>query len=129
MIAYQQLLQWSLNEIKGLFTESELCLIADALNGILFQKWTIEPKTALSANLKDAVQSGELDSKWEVDRIAFYTKLDGLTNAHAAVLIDRIEAWWDDLDRQLNAESFAQHGLVSKAPPQSNTARIPSKED
>ena len=108
---YQNLNRWSLNEIQAAFSLAEILLIADALNGIIFTNFEVEPGPQLQIELGDL--DGSYFSKWKVEAISFHLKLDSLSNAQAAAIIEAIDRWWHDTDRKLTAAGFAKHGLVA----------------
>ena len=82
------LMKWSLNEIDGLFTLSEMSLIADGLNGIMFQSFEVELAPQLQDELTDLEAS--YYGKWEIAIVPFAQKLIRLTNSEAAALIEAI---------------------------------------
>lgn len=66
----------TLRELRGRFTEGELSLILDVMNGTM-----ITPQLAghsLAANAEDGMRLDRLDVKWETEPTAFMAKLGGL---------------------------------------------------
>ena len=108
---YQNLSRWSLVEILATFSLAELSLIADALNGIMFTNFEVEPAPQLQIELGGL--DGSYFKKWKVEAISFHLRLDSLTNAQAAALIESIDRWWRDSDRKLTTAGFAKHGLIA----------------
>ena len=108
---YQNLSRWSLNEIAGTFRLAELSLIADALNGIMFTNFEVEP--ALQLQIELGGLDGSYFKKWKIEAISFHLRLDSLTNAQAAALIESIDRWWRDSDRKLTTAGFVKHGLIA----------------
>ena len=104
------LMRWSLVEIQATFTLAEISLIADALNGIMFTNFEVEPAPQLRTELCDLDNS--FYRKWEIDSFSFLFKIDSLTNSQAAALIEAIDRWWRDSDRQLTTAGFTKHGLI-----------------
>ena len=105
------LMRWSLVEIQATFTLAEISLIADALNGIMFTNFEVEPAPQLQIELGGL--DGSYFRKWKVEAISFHLRLDSLTNAQAAAIIEAIDRWWRDSDRQLTTAGFAKHGLIA----------------
>ena len=105
------LMRWSLSEIQATFSLAEISLIADALNGIMFTNFEVEPAPQLQIELGGL--DGSYFRKWKVEAISFHLRLDSLTNAQAAAIIEAIDRWWRDSDRQLTTASFAKHGLIA----------------
>ena len=108
---HQNLSRWSLHEIQATFSLAEISLIADALNGIIFTNFEVEPAPQLRSELCDL--EAAYYRKWEIDSFDFLFKLDSLTNAQAAALIEAIDRWRRDLDRKLTTAGFAKHGLIA----------------
>ena len=109
---YLKLQRWTLDEIKELFTVPEVSLIADVLNGLDFTSFEIPPASALRGNLEDAISTDSVHIKWKVDLDGFRQKLQRLTNSQAAAIIEVVDQWWHDPDRQLTREGFEKYGLI-----------------
>jgi len=79
---------------KTAFSDDDLCLIADALNGVRYTDG-IPHTFYLISNIVDAIEIDGIDQKWEVDRVAISAKLKALTENDAKTLHERVEAFWD----------------------------------
>lgn len=90
-------------ELQSLaFTHAEASLLADALNGTL---WDVQSIPLLWAQVDDAIRDGALDTKWDVHRDDFVARLRALTYTQALSVIDACERFWriggNDLDAAL----------------------------
>ena len=110
---YHRLLDWSLDEIANHFTYSEICLIADIPNGIMFHAWEIQPSRSLLSTVLYAIDVDNLDSKWEVEAMSFRRKLRALTNVQAAAVIEAVDRWWSNPEREISRECFEKYGLIA----------------
>lgn len=108
---YFALLGRTLSGIKHRFTVAELCLLADAANGVLFQASSIP---LYHAEVEDAIKLGGIDGKWQVDGASLVAKLKNLSNAEMFALVDALERWWIER-RDATVDGFATVGLVAKA--------------
>lgn len=83
-------------------TAAEALLIADALNGTLWEPHTIR---LLWAGVDDAIRLDGLAEKWQVDGAALVAKLRALTPGQTVAVIDAVERAWqadsDDLRERL----------------------------
>ena len=76
------------------FTDSELCLIVDALNG---KRHTdgIPYQFHLISSVVEALVIDPIDMKWDVNTETLSAKLNALTEAEAKALNGRVIAFWD----------------------------------
>lgn len=92
---YFGLMHYSRDSLKNMFTDNELGLIVDALNGVYMGD---ESSLRLVwAAVQDAVKIDKLDEKWGVDGPTVVRKLEDLKDSEYAsvvALIDAIESWW-----------------------------------
>jgi hypothetical protein len=81
----------------------EACLIADALNGILF-----EPATAqlLWANIAEAISVDGLDTKWGVDGKALVERLRTADHLTCFAIIDAAERFWQAVGRGVEQDTI-----------------------
>ena len=110
---YHRLLDWSLDEIANHFTYSEICLIADIPEEIMFHGWEIQPSQSLLMTALFAIEMEDLDSKWEVDAVSFREKLLTLTNTQAAAVIEAVDRWSANPESKRSRECFEQYGLIA----------------
>lgn len=111
---YYSLINWSLREVQYHFSYAEIALIADVLNGIGFHSWEMQPSRSLRMNLIDAIEMDRLDEKWQVDATVFRGKLNALTDAQAAAVIEAIDLWWLNPERSLSITGFEEVGLIAE---------------
>ncbi len=76
-----------LGEIKGVFTEVELNLIANAFNGTLLTPQIVGQH--LRPQVEDGCSFEQLDKKWEVEKDKLLEKIDKLTNFQKTI----VEIW------------------------------------
>jgi hypothetical protein len=90
---YDSLQYISLAELRGMFTEAEVLLIADVLNGY----WYIpaNPKHQLVSNVYDGITDNGLDKKWNVDKQALLNKLSSLSQFHSHVVLATVIQCWE----------------------------------
>lgn len=77
----------TLHEMRGRFTEDELHLILDVMNGVI-----LSPQIAgqhVRANVADGIALDRLDKKWEIDGKIMVQKIAELSHFEAACL----EVW------------------------------------
>lgn len=96
---------------------AECCLIADALNGTLWEP--VETTRLLWASIDDAIRMDDLDAKWGVHGDKLVERLRALTPGQCLALADAIERAWrllgpGDLPYE---EVFARVGLLRSARP------------
>src|SRR3990167_9256969 len=74
------------------FSESEISLILDALNGTMW----LEPLVFQVAwgEVSDAIRLSGLAGKWDVDDRALVKRLRQLSLTETAALVDASERWW-----------------------------------
>ncbi|MEW5952606.1 MAG: hypothetical protein AB1815_02450 [Bacillota bacterium] len=72
-------------------TESEACLIVDALNGSLYDA---QSAPMLWASIQDAITLDGLAAKWRVDGAALVEKLRALSAFQSMALVDAAERFW-----------------------------------
>ena len=76
------------------FTNDELSLIMDALNGVRCMDG-LPVKFHIISNIVDAIEVDRLDTKWNVDRATLSRKLEALTETQAKELYEKVELFWD----------------------------------
>lgn len=91
--AIPHLYKRALSEIRGRFTEHELKLMIEALNGTILTPMLASQHLLLGVH--DSIEMSRLDKKWEVDRVEVLGKITALTSFQRAML----EIWiWRYLD-------------------------------
>ena len=109
---YHRLLDWSLAEIANNLTYSEICLIADIPDVIMFHRWEIQPSLSLLMTVLIAMEADDLHIKWKVNEVSLREKLRALTNAQAAAVIEALDRWWSAPEREISRECFEKYGLI-----------------
>jgi hypothetical protein len=100
-----QIRRRTLNEIKGVFSPSEWLLMADSLNGTgITSEFRCLP-VALAANVEDSDKFDDLGVKWGVDIPQLLDKINRLTAAQVDAVFTRIEAFWNDENRDMDSWS------------------------
>ena len=92
------------------FTDNELSLIVDALNGTRHTEG-LPYQFHIMSNVWDAVLMDNLDAKWEVDRETISAKLQALTETEAQRLHMRVEAFWEASPHSDIVEGLREAGL------------------
>lgn len=106
---YYALLERSLREIKGRFTEAEISLMIDVNNGTLWQPHTMG---LLGLQVLDGIGLDGLDEKWGVDAEVLQQKLLALTLPQTFAVVDACERFWCRSQRELTRETFEELGLI-----------------
>jgi hypothetical protein len=101
----QMIRKRSMSELKGVFTSDEWSYMADALNGtIITPEFRCIPG-ALIASVEDSDTYDGFGAKWGVDVANLCSKIDKLTSAQVDAVFSRIEAFWNDENRDLDSWS------------------------
>lgn len=79
--------------LRDQFSEGEISLILDALNGTGF--FDEHAPIFIDAEIADAISLDRLDAKWGVDGAALVKKLAALSYADKLALVDASERWWN----------------------------------
>lgn len=103
--ALQIIRKYSLSEIKGVFTPGEWSFFADSLNGTITDGIFRCNKEALIYHCQDAEQLDGTASKWNVDLSQLTAKIEKLTGAQVEALYFRVEQFWENENRDLDAFS------------------------
>lgn len=103
--ALQIIRKYSLSEIKGVFTPGEWSFFADSLNGTITDGIFRCNKEALIYHCQDAEQLDGTASKWDVDLAQLTAKIEKLTGAQVEALYFRVEQFWENENRDLDAFS------------------------
>jgi hypothetical protein len=82
-------------EMDGLFSAEEACLICDALNGLMYTE-AISARQTLITEIINAIVFQKLDEKWQVDAEGLLEKLEQLYEIHAFVIIVLANEFWED---------------------------------
>jgi hypothetical protein len=91
----QMIRRRSMAEIKGVFTQEEWSFMADSLRCI---------HGAHIANIEDSDIYAGLGAKWGVDVKDLCSKIEKLTAAQVDAVFTRIQEFWKDEDRDLEAD-------------------------
>lgn len=97
---HEKLLCLGLHEVQGMFTQGEICLIADICNGCWYM--VENPKHQLIIEVSDGIELEALDAKWEVDKTALLVKLASLSQFQAHVIFSTVIRCWDKSDNADN---------------------------
>ncbi|MDI3504949.1 MAG: hypothetical protein PWQ81_171 [Bacteroidota bacterium] len=92
-------------ELKGVFTPAEWMLMADSLNGTIATSDFRCYPSALAANIEDSDKFDNIGEKWGVDVPRLIDKINRLTSAQVDAVFSRIEAFWNDENRDLDSWS------------------------
>ena len=99
--ANYRLFQRNVLKFKKLFTENEIALMIDTLNGCM-----LAPQMAgqhIQANTEDGIDLDELNKKWEIDETALLSKIKTLTvNERMMLEIWCQQFWYQKEKRDLN---------------------------
>ena len=87
---YFTMLDRARRNLRGQFVDSELLLLADVCNGVIFQAWSVPH---LVAEIEDSLQDGYA-RKWGVDGPALVARLQALSLIETYALVDVIERFW-----------------------------------
>lgn len=79
--------------LRDEFSEGEISLILDALNGI--GHFDVHAPSFVNAEIADAISLDQLDAKWKVDGPALVAKLNALSYADKLAIVDASERWWN----------------------------------
>lgn len=83
-------------ELKGLFTKSELSLIADAENGTMITPQYWGNKRMLLIQLEDANQFDNISEKWDVDFDNLIGKIKNIPDSLLLFLHEEIYRFWNE---------------------------------
>lgn len=78
--------------LREQFSEGEISLILDALNGTGFHDE--HAPIFIDAEISDAISLDKLDTKWSVDGPTLVKKLSALSYADKLAIVDASERWW-----------------------------------
>lgn len=81
-------------EIKGLFTKNEFMVVASALNTLLYNS-NSNDNTLLYHEVKDAIDSQELDKKFGIDAEELLRKIYNLTEFQSFCVIRKGFEFWN----------------------------------
>lgn len=90
---YYELLRRARKDLKKKFTQEEISLILDAVNGVIWEP--VESFLWLRQNIEDAIAFDGLDRKWGVKTDRLRKKLDECTPLELAALVDAAERFWN----------------------------------
>jgi hypothetical protein len=95
---YEEILKQARVKLLEIFTEKEMALIIDVLNGTLFS----EPISIhmVYGEVGDGINMDALDQKWEVDGKALVEKVRNLDYAEKVALVDAVERWWNSTGQE-----------------------------
>jgi hypothetical protein len=90
---YLYVLAVARRRLREQFSEGEISLILDALNGTGF--FDEHALIFIDAEISDAISLNHLDQKWKVDGPALVRKLAALSYTDKLTLVDAAERWWN----------------------------------
>jgi len=73
------------------FSPGEACLLADAMNGVHEEPWSIN---VFWAGVQDAIDLEHLDEKWKVDGKELVARLRALSAGEKYAVVDAVERAW-----------------------------------
>lgn len=94
---------YSMDEIKGKLTEQEWKYLADSLNGTLALGSFRYSNSVLAAGVEDSDRLDGLGSKWDVDVKVLTEKILAMTAAQIDVIYTRVEGFWNNPEKDLDA--------------------------
>lgn len=98
---YYAMLRDSRADLARVLTRPEICLVLDALNGILHDEHGYR---FLWAEVADAIRLNALDQKWKVeDPDDLVRRLRALSPGHTMALVDAAEQFWRRCDEDTDA--------------------------
>lgn len=102
---YFDMLARARRELRQLFSDGEIMLVVDTLNGVGF--WDTMAVYFVGHEVADAISMDGLDAKWKVDGPALLAKLGNLTDAQALALVDSVTMWWNQVSKGEQPEHTA----------------------
>jgi hypothetical protein len=95
------------------FTNNELCLVADSLNGTMFfdAEWMWWP-----ANVEDSIRLNRYDEKWSVDRDVLMSKIHALSVVGKFAMAEAVRRFWRETSYSQDkdtAQAFTQLGILT----------------
>lgn len=90
------------------FTENEMDLIYDLMNGIWHDLTGSFWKLYIIGGISDAIYFYNLDTKWDVDKNVLSTKLSSLTDLKMLELLEMVMRFWG-----IEEESFTVSGTIT----------------
>ena len=86
----------ALSQLHNRFSQTEMSLIIDVLNGTIMPEEAIRHWPALLAqDVEDGCRLDGLDKKWGVDASALSSKVESLTTLEGVALVMFAERFWD----------------------------------
>lgn len=94
----------ALKSLIGKFSHTEVCYIAQAFNGIIIQKDILTTTEYLYMIVNDFYKFGSVGfySDKEIDIKKLLNRLKHLSDYQALVIINSIEDFWNDEDKNIN---------------------------
>lgn len=89
---YFWLIDHERRNLRQLFSDGEIALLCDLMNGTMFA----DPYSVqfIAAEAQDGIALDQLDAKWKIDGPALIAKLKGLSYGSNLALIDAVQLWW-----------------------------------
>jgi hypothetical protein len=100
----------------GLLTDTDVCLIVDALHGVWIDPaWSArELKPLLRAELEDAIRLDGLDDKWQMNGAVLLAKVEDLRDDQVRDVIDVAGWFWEAVARSEGATTPTRE-LITRA--------------
>lgn len=101
--AFPTLYQRGLAELYGKFAGNELALLLDCFNGLSLTPSLLGQH--LDVQVEDSISLNGLDTKWQIDRDSFLSRLNELSFFERACLEIWLRAFWETDDTKKKPES------------------------
>lgn len=99
---YYETLRQERSRLRKMFTQQEINLILDNLNGVWLREPALLSMTGIGINIQDGIEIDNLDKKWVVSGPDLIEKINNLNFAALCALADSVERWWNRTANQEN---------------------------
>lgn len=103
---FQPAYNWTLKEIRGIFSMGELGLMLDVMNGVWLLPGLIGQH--LLADVADGIALDGMDEKWEIQKDGIINKLQGLTFFQMCVLELWCKRFWTSNAKDGKLQDYTQ---------------------
>lgn len=104
--SYLAIRKEELRRLTGVFSETEINLLADITNGLIIEPAFAVKPDFLIQEIQDAEKFNGSCSKWEVDEAAIIKKIKQLPPARCMLLLQEIKRWWESEGSEGNIEQL-----------------------
>lgn len=94
---YFSLLRRARGDLRHMFSDGEIMLIVDVLNGVAF--FDTFGIYLIVHEVADGIEMDRLDQKWQVDGPALVAKLKGLNDAQTLAIVEGVTMWWNRVSK------------------------------